>query len=249
LNRETLNESYRFGDTNYAREELRAELASVFLAAELGIPHDPANHAAYVGSWVEALKKDKNEIFRAAHDASVTADFVIALERGQSHSDALAAALGDRNQSVRGDKAGDDTRVQRENSRFVARNEPGSGTVEVHDKRSATDRHTTVEVDSAHRDELAASFAASKAVTSQALGDGARTYTAQTQSGTYVGKVIAETDHHVIQCLSGRSAVAHIKELLQPVPRPGDNISISYANGVATVRDIRERAKSREMVR
>ena len=41
LNRQTLNESYRFGDQNYAREELRAELASVFLAAERGIPHDP----------------------------------------------------------------------------------------------------------------------------------------------------------------------------------------------------------------
>lgn len=30
LNRATLTESYRFGDTNYAKEELRAELASVF---------------------------------------------------------------------------------------------------------------------------------------------------------------------------------------------------------------------------
>jgi len=31
---------------NYAKEELRAELASVFIAAEVGVPHDPANHAA-----------------------------------------------------------------------------------------------------------------------------------------------------------------------------------------------------------
>jgi len=31
LNRPTLNESYRFGDPNYAKEELRAELTSVFL--------------------------------------------------------------------------------------------------------------------------------------------------------------------------------------------------------------------------
>jgi antirestriction protein ArdC len=46
LNRPTLNESYRFGDLNYAKEELRAELASVFIAAEVGVPHDPANHAA-----------------------------------------------------------------------------------------------------------------------------------------------------------------------------------------------------------
>src|ERR1700683_3883876 len=63
LNRPTLNDSYRFGDLNYAKEELRAELASVFLAAERGIPHDPEQHAAYVGSWIRALKEDKHEIF------------------------------------------------------------------------------------------------------------------------------------------------------------------------------------------
>jgi antirestriction protein ArdC len=43
LDRPTLNESYRFGDISYAKEELRAELASVFLAAERGIPHDPSS--------------------------------------------------------------------------------------------------------------------------------------------------------------------------------------------------------------
>ena len=80
LNRITLNESYRFGDPNYAKEELRAELASVFLSAERGIPHDPDRHAAYVGNWITALQNDKNEIFRAAHDASAATDYFLALE-------------------------------------------------------------------------------------------------------------------------------------------------------------------------
>jgi antirestriction protein ArdC len=84
LNRVTLNESYRFGDTSYAKEELRAELASVFLAAERGIPHDPEQHAGYISSWITVLKQDKNEIFRAAHDASRAADFLLALERDRS---------------------------------------------------------------------------------------------------------------------------------------------------------------------
>src|SRR5207249_8675092 len=87
LNRASLNESYRFGDISYAKEELRAELASVFLAAERGIPHDPAQHAAYVGSWIKTLKEDKNEIFRAAHDASAATDFLLALERDRSIAD------------------------------------------------------------------------------------------------------------------------------------------------------------------
>ncbi|PYT20634.1 MAG: hypothetical protein DMG57_41450, partial [Acidobacteria bacterium] len=84
LDRTTLNETYRFGDISYAQEELRAELASVFLAAERGIPHDPEQHAAYVSSWINVLKQDKNEIFRAAHDASRAADFLLALERDRS---------------------------------------------------------------------------------------------------------------------------------------------------------------------
>ena len=75
LDRQTLTSSYRFGDTNYAKEELRAELTSVFLAAERGIPHDRERHAAYVGSWIQGLKDDKNEIFRAAQDASRAAEF------------------------------------------------------------------------------------------------------------------------------------------------------------------------------
>ncbi len=41
LNRETLNESYKFGDQAYAREELVADLASGSMAAERGIPFDP----------------------------------------------------------------------------------------------------------------------------------------------------------------------------------------------------------------
>jgi len=92
LDRSTLTDSYRFGDLNYAKEELRAELASVFIAAEVGVPHDPADHAAYVGSWIKALKEDKNEIFRAAHDASAATDFILGLEREVSRAEALEIA-------------------------------------------------------------------------------------------------------------------------------------------------------------
>ena len=90
LNRETLNESYRFGDLNYGKEELRAELASVFLMAERGIPHNSDSHAAYLGSWLHSLRNDKNEIFRAARDAHKAADLLIALEFHKSIDQALA---------------------------------------------------------------------------------------------------------------------------------------------------------------
>ncbi len=90
LNRETLNESYRFGDLNYAKEELRAELASVFLMAERGIPHNAESHAAYVGSWLKLLRDDEHEIFRAARDAHRAADLLLALELHKSLDRALS---------------------------------------------------------------------------------------------------------------------------------------------------------------
>jgi antirestriction protein ArdC len=92
LDRATLTDSYRFGDISYAKEELRAELASVFLAAERGVPRDPEQHAAYVGSWIKVLREDKNEIFRAAHDASAATDYLLALERNRSIADERLAA-------------------------------------------------------------------------------------------------------------------------------------------------------------
>jgi antirestriction protein ArdC len=67
----------RFGDEAYAREELRAELASAFLAAETGIAGSTESHAAYVGSWIKALKNDRREIFRAASDASKIVSYML----------------------------------------------------------------------------------------------------------------------------------------------------------------------------
>ncbi len=90
LNRETLNETYSFGDLAYAKEELRAELASVFLMAERGIPHHPDSHAAYLGSWLHSLRNDKNEIFRAVRDAHKAADILLALEFHKSIDEARA---------------------------------------------------------------------------------------------------------------------------------------------------------------
>ena len=60
---------HRFGSAAYAMEELRAELASTFVANELGIPTDIPHHASYIANWIKVLKDDRREIFRAAADA------------------------------------------------------------------------------------------------------------------------------------------------------------------------------------
>lgn len=73
--------SHPFGSEGYAKEELRAEIASMILGAELGIGHDPGQHVSYVASWIKALKEDPLEIFRAAADAEKIQTFVLGLEQ------------------------------------------------------------------------------------------------------------------------------------------------------------------------
>ncbi|WP_133623359.1 ArdC family protein [Erwinia sp. LJJL01] len=66
LNREMKG---KFGSTDYAEEELVAELGSAFLMADLGIDGE-VQHESYIASWLKALKNDKRYIFKAAGAAS-----------------------------------------------------------------------------------------------------------------------------------------------------------------------------------
>jgi putative DNA primase/helicase len=70
-----------FGSEKYAREELRAEIASWMLGQEIGVGHDPGQHAAYVQSWIQVLKEDPYEIVRACRDAEKIKEYVFDLER------------------------------------------------------------------------------------------------------------------------------------------------------------------------
>lgn len=79
--------NHRFGSEGYAREELRAEISSMMVARELGVGHDPGQHAAYVGSWIKALEEDPREIFRAARDAEKIKDFVLQPEKQRELAD------------------------------------------------------------------------------------------------------------------------------------------------------------------
>jgi antirestriction protein ArdC len=78
LNRDLRN---HFGSHDYAREELRAEIGQMMICGELGIAvsdSDFSNNAAYVASWLEKLRSDRKEIFRAAADAQRIADYLLA---------------------------------------------------------------------------------------------------------------------------------------------------------------------------
>jgi len=86
LNRDLRN---HFGSHDYAREELRAEIGQMMVCAELGIADcDFSNNAAYVASWLEKLRSDRKEIFRAAADAQRIADYLLAFHPDYANSQA-----------------------------------------------------------------------------------------------------------------------------------------------------------------
>ena len=83
LNRETLIQGTRdgYGSKQYAREELRAEISSLITGDRLRLGHDPGRHASYVGAWVQALREDPREIYRASKDAQQISDYVLDRDR------------------------------------------------------------------------------------------------------------------------------------------------------------------------
>jgi len=81
----------RFGDKFYAMEELRAELASAYICGSLGINSSLQNHSSYLASWVEVLRSDHREIFRAAAEAQRIADYVL-----EKHPEFARAAEAER---------------------------------------------------------------------------------------------------------------------------------------------------------
>lgn len=79
----------RFGENTkpaYAFEELVAELGACFLCASLGLAPDLDNSAAYLASWLRALKDDKRFIFRAAAAAQKATDFLLAAASQESET-------------------------------------------------------------------------------------------------------------------------------------------------------------------
>ena len=74
-----LSREYGGQGTNlYAKEELVAEICSVFAGATLGIaPHDLQNHVSYLDSWAKQLRADPKFLFAAAAKAEKAAELLL----------------------------------------------------------------------------------------------------------------------------------------------------------------------------
>jgi antirestriction protein ArdC len=66
----------RFGESAYAMEELIAEMGAAFLAAHCRLEVQ-VQHANYIASWLEVLKRDKRAVFTASAQAQKAADYLL----------------------------------------------------------------------------------------------------------------------------------------------------------------------------
>jgi antirestriction protein ArdC len=81
-----------FGNPTYAFEELIAELGAAYVCADLAISAEPRpDHAAYLASWIKALRDDNRAIFRAASYAEKACGYLHALQPGAAGEVAEAA--------------------------------------------------------------------------------------------------------------------------------------------------------------
>lgn len=77
-----------FGSKSYAKEELTAEIGSVLMSADIGIPYDAGrheNHIAYLKSWIKILKEDKNFLFQAASKAEQSVSYQHEIRHTHKH--------------------------------------------------------------------------------------------------------------------------------------------------------------------
>lgn len=72
-----VGENLRFGCSDYAKEELVAEIGACMALSMVGIDVDIQNSGAYVNNWLQALKDDRTLVFTAASKASKAANLIV----------------------------------------------------------------------------------------------------------------------------------------------------------------------------
>lgn len=63
------------------KDALKANIAALFLSAELKQPFDLGDHVGYTASWSQLIKEQPSELFKAANDAQKIADKVLGFEK------------------------------------------------------------------------------------------------------------------------------------------------------------------------
>ena len=89
----------KFGTELYAKEELNAEITSMFLQSRLGVTIEPDsnelyNHTNYINSWIKLLKDNPYALFEACSEASKISDYLYTnFEKYQEYEKKLVNTL------------------------------------------------------------------------------------------------------------------------------------------------------------
>jgi hypothetical protein len=129
---------------------------------------------------------------------------------------------------------------RRETTASVAVHQPRTGAVELHDKITGTDVRKLL-----GGGELLIGLQSAL----KQMAPDPRVEHAQTDSGTYRGRIIGETEKSLIQQITSHSAVVHRKDLLDMIPAVGESVHVAYSNDNARVLPVKERSKTQELGR
>lgn len=113
-----LNRSLKnaFGTPEYAKEELNAELTSLFLENEFNISIEPdseiiKDHANYVKSWLAVLKKEPDALFDACRTAEKISNYLLDNYKELEHRRNV--------ENVRSETVAEETGISRQGESFV----------------------------------------------------------------------------------------------------------------------------------
>lgn len=82
-----------FTSLEYAREELATEIATLFLARDLGMPFEPADHQSYTASWIKLMREDERTLAQAVLSAKGIVEYVKGLDVGHEFFQASPAKI------------------------------------------------------------------------------------------------------------------------------------------------------------
>jgi antirestriction protein ArdC len=73
-----LSKVAHFGNEEYSKEELVAEMGAAFLCAHTGIQNETESQSAsYLASWIKVLKGDSKLALQAASSAQKATDYIL----------------------------------------------------------------------------------------------------------------------------------------------------------------------------
>lgn len=112
-----------FGTSDYAKEELRAEIASAFTAQSLGLDFQGEahmeNHKAYIQSWISLLEEKPEEMFAAIKDAEKISDYLMEKGEFEPAKEIVSLSPEERAREEKSDKKKEKSEDRTENEKMV----------------------------------------------------------------------------------------------------------------------------------